>query len=214
MSHHARKQFSSQAEHAFRRALMLVQALWFKVDRWLAPVSDWKWVGDGTVLYRREVLVDGFRFIGELTLDDKTVGAHLGTFGSKFLPGCIKVEEGRYFYPSNSEDEIYDELVDLYGDKHASQVARLSILADLKQAQGYGKDWFLYCMKLTVKRGSSVLYQTDVSGIDATLHIDRMDERVEELFQGLLPGAERHALRSIRALAPSSAQRTLNFADL
>lgn len=201
-------------KHFFARALMLVQALWFKFDRLIAPVSDWKWVGDGTVLYRREVQVDGFRFIGELALDDETVGAHLGTFGSKFLPGCIKVEEGRYFYPSNSEDEIYDELVELYGVKHASQVARLSILADLKQAQGYGTDWFLYCMKLTVKRGASVLYQTNVKGIDAALHIDHMDPRVEDLFQGLLPGAERHALRSIRAIAPASAQRTLNFADL
>lgn len=170
------------------------------LDQALFPVSAWKWVGYGGVLYSRVTEQRGFTFIGELVVDRQTVGAYLGTFGDVFREDAVPVGDGRFFYPANSELSRVQELVSEGCPlKEARDLARRGLIEDMNRAASYGETWFNYCLVVSAKRGNRVLGEVTLWGIEATPHVDRMDPRIEELYQELILEAERDALIDLKS---------------
>lgn len=175
------------------------------IGGWLFPIAKWKWVGSSDALYRRELEQHGFQIIGELAVDRETMPNHLGSFGTKWRYGAIPVENDRYFYPAQNELEraaVFEKLG--YGFERAREIARIGIMEDLKVALQYGERWFLYRLTVKVKRGSRVLSEISLSGIDAVPHAEEMDPRIEQLFLDLVPEAENEAINELRALCDLS----------
>lgn len=172
------------------------------LDRSWFPVSEWKWVGSGGVLYRRVTEQRGFSFIGELVVDRQTVGAYLGTFGDAFREDAVPVGDGRFFYPASSESSRVSELVRAGCPlSDARSLARRAVIEDMNRAASYGETWFIYGLVVSAKRGSRVLAEVSLWGIDAVPHVDRMDPRVESLYQEIIPEAEREALDELKNLS-------------
>lgn len=183
---------------------LLVQAI-ERLDSYLSPATPWRYVGQEDVLYESVIDLRGFQFVAQLALDAKTVADTFGTFSNELRPGGIRCQDGRYFYPTITEEQRYLALSCRSVPEHQARcTARHDLANDLVRASLFGRTWFLYRLTVIVKRGNLKLAKVDLRGIEADPDLFQMDPCIDQLTSELILDAERDAISVIGRMRPVS----------
>ena len=179
--------------NSFKRALFVMWVLTVRFVDWLTiKESPWDFIGDGHIVFQKEVTRGDLQFLAKVFVDWATMGMRHGTFGIRYRNGCIPSKNGLFFYPALDRETLALEMMACGIDRFAAeQSAREEVERHHQLALSFGDSWWLYGIELTAtsaKTGDTV--NLTKSGISVVLNVLDMDPEIVRGFDQLATEAE------------------------